>query len=306
MSNRWKEAVLVTAIPLDLVNADERLQVRAEGTDPELVEEYAERPDELEPIEVWHEPAKNTYWVSDGHHTVAALRKVGRTSVPARVRDGTFEDALKAALKANSKHGRRRSRKTIRRVVEKAHELYPGLSVREMAEVCDVAHGTVQSYRSETAAEDLRRRQRQAGPGRATGINTAAEPVSMMDTERQPSGEKDLQHRRPNEGETDDAEEISEQKPPAPPYAAYNAGIDNIIEHLQAAAAAMRKTFEAEGGEIKNCYASRSFNYLATVGDVNRIVRDMRDGKVEGENGGILITARDVRIAASKTARRSA
>lgn len=190
MSGRDKEVVFKKTIPLNLVNADERLQMRAEGTDPELVEEYSQTPEDLDAIEVWFDRPNNTYWVSDGHHTVAAYRKAGKTSIPAKVHTGTFEDAEDAAYTANNKHGKRRTRETVRRVILKAlnNPRHKDKSHRALAELCGVVHQTITNVKVDllklaVAADD----KAQKAAGGAGQVANLATPKPAGDSKTQVS-----------------------------------------------------------------------------------------------------------------------
>lgn len=278
MSGRQKEVVFVKTVPMNQVNADERLQMRAEGTDPDLVAEYAEKPEDLEPIEVWHDGA--VYWVSDGHHTVAAYKKAGKTSIPAKVHQGDFAAAQRAALKANSKHGRRRSRKTIRHVIELAHVLYPGLSVREMAETCDIAHSTIGDYRSELVKAELKRKEKEEKDKAREDAKSSSQQVSESDSETEASNDKDLgDEKSDDDAEDPEIDEPEEESGPTP-LEVYNAGIKEIAALLNKAATRMRDVFGIQDKEVTNRYAARFFSVLSTTHDCLQLRRTILDGAV--------------------------
>lgn len=91
-----------------------------------------------------------------------------------------------------------------------------------------------------------------------------------------------------------------EQPAPAPPFAEFNAGIDRIVGHLSDAAAEMRKVYGAAGQEFTSPYAQKSFTFLTTIYDVNRLIRDQKDGRVVSEEpGGKIVTERDTRRASA-------
>jgi ParB-like nuclease domain len=145
-------AVEVHDVPLDQFTlTDTQARVRL---DPAVVEEYAEAMTEgvrFPPVVLFWEG--DLYWVGDGHHRIAAARRVGFTTIKAEVRPGAEREALLYACGANISHGLRRTNADKRKVVETLlrDEEWRRWSDREIARHCGVTHPFVQKLRQELA-----------------------------------------------------------------------------------------------------------------------------------------------------------
>lgn len=95
----------------------EGLQLRAHGTDDKVVADYKELLDKLTPVLLFRERA-DLFWLADGHHTFAAYAGLGKTEIPAEVREGDYRAAKLAAIGANADHGLHRTQADKRRAVE--------------------------------------------------------------------------------------------------------------------------------------------------------------------------------------------
>lgn len=128
---------------------DPALQCRVQ-MDAETIEEYAEAMAEgavFPPVEVIE--VDGQLLVVDGWHRVRAARRVAKSAIVARVRQGTRKEALLAAVAANAQHGLRRSRDDKRRAVRVLlcdHE-FCGLSSREAGKLAGVSHAFVSKER---------------------------------------------------------------------------------------------------------------------------------------------------------------
>ena len=130
------------------------LQTRA-ALNEDTVQDYAdamERGDKFPAVTVFTDGAE--YYLADGFHRVEALRRIGKKSVVAELRDGDFKAALLFALKANSTHGLRRTNADKRHALEMAwnarEELFGGEpSIALLAETCGVSVETVKRFRKE-------------------------------------------------------------------------------------------------------------------------------------------------------------
>jgi len=99
---------MIVEIELDQIIVPQGMLPRViTGTVQEKVQEYAEMLEqgvEFDPIVVWKR--EDGYWIVDGMHRVEAHRRVGRTTIRAKLVE--LKDELeyrKEAIKANLKHG---------------------------------------------------------------------------------------------------------------------------------------------------------------------------------------------------------
>lgn len=140
-------------IEISKIRLDGDTQPRCE-IDTRTVDEYAEdilRGDDLPAIKVVHDGVH--YWPWDGFHRLHAHRKAGKTTIKARVSDGTVQDARWWSLSVNRTHGLRRSIADKRRAVELALASQGDLSDRAIAEHCGVSHTFVARIRQGEKAD---------------------------------------------------------------------------------------------------------------------------------------------------------
>lgn len=130
----------VTMLPLASIRRDGGTQPRA-AIDPTTVEEYALALDDLPPVDVMHDGTD--HWLTDGFHRLAAYASKGRELIPARVSQGTREDAVWRACAANATHGLRRTTADKHRAIDTALRLRPELSDRAIAKHVGVDDHTV-------------------------------------------------------------------------------------------------------------------------------------------------------------------
>jgi hypothetical protein len=154
-----------TDLAITAIRTDGGTQMRA-GLNKETVEEYADfiyQQDHtvkwpFPPVEVYYDG--ESYWLADGFHRLAALRKVMRWpedntdvvfAVPAIVHAGDRRAAVLHAAGANAAHGLRRSNADKRRAVETLlrDEEWGQWSDREIARRCHVSAPLVAQVRSE-------------------------------------------------------------------------------------------------------------------------------------------------------------
>lgn len=108
----------VKAISLDLIRTDGGTQMRVELNE----ETYMDYRDkwlagvEFDPVDLFHDGS--VYWLADGFHRFYGAREAKRSSIPARVHQGTQRDAVLFSVGANSKHGLRRTNADKRMAVE--------------------------------------------------------------------------------------------------------------------------------------------------------------------------------------------
>ena len=135
----------------------ETLQTRV-ALSADTVEDYAEAMKgkaKFPPVTVFCDAERDTLWLADGFHRVAAAEADGYKMVKAEVIPGTFADALKHALGANANHGLRRSnadkQKALEMAWENRRELWPRKdkadpSAAVLAEACGVSMRTAQDF----------------------------------------------------------------------------------------------------------------------------------------------------------------
>jgi hypothetical protein len=152
---RWTEPPEVVEIASLILDKD--LQPR-DGVDQEVIAEYAEAMQEEDanfpPIHVIQDHQTSCLLLVDGWQRVAAVRRNGFTSLYARVRPGTWEDAVEAAAASNVKHGCRRTNADKRKAVSMLFVLpkWAQASDREIAKHCMVSHPLVADVRASLAS----------------------------------------------------------------------------------------------------------------------------------------------------------
>ena len=107
-------------LSLDVIIVDCDLQMRAGGTDEELVEEYrAEllRGTRFPPVGVCL-GEDGAYYLYSGFTRTEATRRAGNTSIQATVQTGGKREAMLLAVAENASHGKRRTRADVQRAIE--------------------------------------------------------------------------------------------------------------------------------------------------------------------------------------------
>lgn len=85
----------ITEVPIaDL--AQEPIERTGPHLDRQRVAFYVDHPDATPPVTVFD--VDGTLLLADGYHRVAAAQRLGRTTVPAEVRTGRRDDALRFAV----------------------------------------------------------------------------------------------------------------------------------------------------------------------------------------------------------------
>lgn len=105
-------------IELTQIRTDGGTQARA-AINEETVAEYAEamaNPTTVFPPVIVYYDGTN-YWLADGFHRAAAWERLGRTEVPAEIRQGDRRQAILHSVAANAAHGLRRTNADKRRAV---------------------------------------------------------------------------------------------------------------------------------------------------------------------------------------------
>lgn len=168
------------SVDISKIRRDGGTQSRAEINE-ETVTEYAEAmadPDTVfPPITVYFDG--RDYWLADGFHRLAAWERIGRTDIPAEIRQGDRRRAILHSCSANAAHGLRRTNADKRRAVRTLLEddEWAAWSDREIARRCRVSDHTVAKYRAEILGltANLRSEQRTytTKHGTAATMNTA-------------------------------------------------------------------------------------------------------------------------------------
>ena len=137
---------------------DQRLQVRADGTDEEHIEHMLETLQQRRRIEepvqvtaVWYDGSeKPVYYVTDGFHTVKAHKRAGRPIVRCAVREGTWTDAVINAATANQTKYHKAKKLTNadkRRAVQMILTEKPRMSAGAVAELVKVSRPFAQAIK---------------------------------------------------------------------------------------------------------------------------------------------------------------
>ena len=131
-------------VPLNDLVLDPNLNLR-DRLDDFTVERYADSWDRLPPITVFEIDGK--WLVADGFHRHAAAVMLGKRTMPAEIRVGTFTDALDFVASVNLFHGLPLTRAERRRAVEVKLKLHHDWSDRRMAEELAVSRELVAKIR---------------------------------------------------------------------------------------------------------------------------------------------------------------
>lgn len=146
------------SLRIDQIRRDGGTQSRAAIND-ETVAEYAEAmsdPDTMfPPIIVYFDGRE--YWLADGFHRLAAWERIGRTEIPAEIRQGDRRRAILHSVAANSAHGLRRTNADKRRAVTVllSDDEWSRWSNREIARRCAVSDPFVAKMRDDLSANGL-------------------------------------------------------------------------------------------------------------------------------------------------------
>lgn len=142
-------------IALADIVVDSEIQQRADGLNPETVNDYAEKYEsliELPPVVAFRDKAK-TVWLADGFHRYAAKEQVGAESIDVDLREGTRRDAILFACSANTSHGLRRTNADKRKAIATllSDSVWKKRSDHAIAETTGVHHTTVGTVRNQLA-----------------------------------------------------------------------------------------------------------------------------------------------------------
>ncbi len=134
----------IREIALDDLVLDPNLYLR-DRLDDFTVERYAESWDRLPPVTIYE--VDGTLLLADGYHRHAAAVMLGRRTLAAEVRGGSFVEALDFVSEVNLFHGLPLTRAERRRAVEVKLKLHHDWSDRRMAEELGVSRELVAKTR---------------------------------------------------------------------------------------------------------------------------------------------------------------
>jgi hypothetical protein len=133
-------------VALDDLVLDPNLNLR-DRLDDFTVERYAEAWDRLPPITVYE--VDERWLIADGFHRHAAAVMLGKRTIPAEIRLGSFTDALDYVSSVNLFHGLPLARTERRRAVEVKLKLHHDWSDRRTAEELGVSRELVAKIRKQ-------------------------------------------------------------------------------------------------------------------------------------------------------------
>jgi hypothetical protein len=142
--NEGTAAMKIREVPLDDLVLDQNLNLR-DRLDDFTVERYADSWDRLPPITVFS--VDDRLLVADGFHRHASAVLLGKRTIRAEIREGTFTDALDFVASVNLFHGLPLTRAERRRAVEVKLKLHHDWSDRRMAEELAVSRELVAKVR---------------------------------------------------------------------------------------------------------------------------------------------------------------
>jgi ParB-like nuclease domain len=134
----------IREVPLDDLVLDQNLNLR-DRLDDFTVERYADSWERLPPITVFK--VDDRLLVADGFHRHAAAIMLGKRTIRAEIREGSFTDALDFVASVNLFHGLPLTRAERRRAVEVKLKLHHDWSDRRMAEELAVSRELVAKIR---------------------------------------------------------------------------------------------------------------------------------------------------------------
>lgn len=136
----------IREVPLDDLVLDPNLNLR-DRLDDFTVERYADSWERLPPITVFEVDGR--LLIADGFHRHAAAVMMGKRTIPAEIRAGTFTEALDFVASVNLFHGLPLTRAERRRAVEVKLKLHPDWSDRRMAQELAVSRELVLKIRKQ-------------------------------------------------------------------------------------------------------------------------------------------------------------
>lgn len=187
------------SVDFSKIRTDGGTQARAclnDQTVAEYAEAMADENTVFPPITLYFDG--KDYWLADGFHRLAAWHQIGRTDIPADVRQGDRRRAILHSVAANSAHGLRRTNEDKRRAVLTLldDEEWSQWSDREIARKCAVSPSFVGAIRGASVHGGQIAETRTVQRNGATyqqktakiGEKPRASPVDVMERERPSKG----------------------------------------------------------------------------------------------------------------------
>jgi hypothetical protein len=112
-----------------------------DGLDEATVDCYCKVFDKLPPITAYE--IGGTLVVADGHHTLAAARRLGKEEIEVDVRQGTLSDALEHAAMCNLRHPKNLTQRERCRAIYRLHHLHPEWTQEILAKTIGMSAGAV-------------------------------------------------------------------------------------------------------------------------------------------------------------------
>lgn len=155
IENLRKAIRQVESVEIDLIRTDGETQYR-ESINQDVVLDYLDNMKgsvEFPPIEAVFDG--EYYWLTDGFHRLAALKRLGIGNPQVSFISGTQADAQLLAMSANGSHGVPRSMMTKRKIglMAIAHPTLKDYSNYEIAKFCGLSAPFIQSLRDPTAKQ---------------------------------------------------------------------------------------------------------------------------------------------------------
>ena len=145
----------VLELSLDDLTVADVVQVRVDGLQPEVVDDYAAvyaAGGRLPAVVAFYDERDGRLYLADGFHRVAAASRAGLTTIEVEVRPGGLTAAVEYAEEANLQHGLRLTLRDKRAILERrllrGHP-WAQLSNRELAQLLGVSRGTINIWRRE-------------------------------------------------------------------------------------------------------------------------------------------------------------
>ncbi len=131
----------IKQLALKNITVDPALQMRAKGSNPVTVDEYAEamlKGDEFPPLVVYHDKG-GTMWLADGFTRYAAATKAEFKTHATEIRTGTRKDAMLHSARANRTNGMRMTNADKNRAVAQLLTEFDDMPNAQIADIIGVS-----------------------------------------------------------------------------------------------------------------------------------------------------------------------
>jgi hypothetical protein len=141
----------IRKLPIDELVLDQNLNLR-DHFDEDTVDRYVDSWARMPPVTVFEVDGR--WLLADGFHRHAAASRLGKRSIAAEVRAGTFSDALDYVAGANLFHGLPLSRAERRRAIEVKLRLHHERSDRHLSDELGVGRELIAKVRRQLVEAD--------------------------------------------------------------------------------------------------------------------------------------------------------